>query len=91
MIMLWNQKEVLVSCSLQRFNEVRHILSVKGIKYKYKIVDNTSPSFFGASRRARTGTFAENMDYSKMYYIYVHKDDYENAYDSLRKYFVEDT
>lgn len=85
MIMFWNQKEVLVSSSLQRFNEVRDILSANGINYKYRVVDNTSPSFFGASRRARTGTFGENMNYSKTYYIYVHKNDYDNAYGLLRK------
>ena len=41
------------------------ILSSNGIKYKYKVVDNTSPSYFGSSNRARTGTFGINMDYSK--------------------------
>ncbi|MBS5939031.1 hypothetical protein [Clostridium sp.] len=83
--MIWNQKEVLVSSSLRRFNEVRDILSAKGIKYKYRVVDNTSTSLFGSSRRAKTGSFGESMDYSKMYYIYVYKDDYENIYDLLRK------
>ena len=85
MIMFWNQKEVLVSSTLQKFNEARDILSANGINYKYRVVDNTSPSFFGSSRRARTGTFGENMDYSKTYYIYVHKDDYDSAYNLLRK------
>ena len=49
-----------------------------------KLLD-TSPSFFGASRRARTGTFGENIDYSKTYYIYVHKKDYDHATNLLRK------
>ncbi|MGG7057821.1 hypothetical protein ACQPUY_07660 [Clostridium nigeriense] len=85
MIMFWNQKEVLVSSDLQRFNEVRDILSANGINYKYRVVDNTSPSFFGSSRRARTGTFGENINYSKTYYIYVHKNDYDNVYELLKK------
>lgn len=79
MIMMWNRKEVFVGCSLQRFNGVRYTLSLNGIKYKYKVVDNTSPGYFGSSSRARTGTFGINMDYSKTYYIYVHKDNYDNA------------
>lgn len=79
MIMIWNRKEVFIGCSLQRFNEVRYTLSSSGIKYKYKVVDSTSPSYFGSSNRARTGTFGVNMDYTKTYYIYVHKNDYDNA------------
>ena len=79
MILMWNRKEVFVGHSLQRFNEARYTLSSNGIKYKYKVVDNTSPSYFGSSNRARTGTFGINMDYSKTYYIYVHKNDYNNA------------
>ncbi|NMB27792.1 MAG: hypothetical protein GX987_07070 [Tissierellia bacterium] len=84
MIMMWNRKEVFVGHSLQSFNEVRYTLSSNGIKYKYKVVDNTSPSYFGSSNRARTGTFGINMDYSKTYYIYVHKNDYDNACVLLR-------
>ena len=84
MILMWNRKEVFVGHSLQRFNEARYTLSSNGIKYKYKVVDNTSPSYFGSSNRARTGTFGINMDYSKTYYIYVHKNDYDNACVLLR-------
>lgn len=45
MIMIWNQKEAFVGSSLQKFNEARGILSGNGINYKYRVVDNTSPSF----------------------------------------------
>ena len=85
MIMLWNRKEVFIGTDLKRFNEVREILAMNRINYEYRVVDQNSPSFFGASRRARTGTFGENVDSSKTYYIYVHKNDYDNAYDLLRK------
>lgn len=85
MIMIWNRIEVFVGNSLKRFNEVRDMLSLNGINYKYRVVDNTSPSLFGSSRRARTGTFGEKKEYSKTYYIYVHKDDYDNAYNLSRK------
>lgn len=84
MIMIWNRKEVFVGNSLQKFTEVRDTLSSNEIKYKYKVVDSTSPSYFGSSNRARTGTFGVNMDYTKTYYIYVHKNDYDNAQALLR-------
>lgn len=83
MIVFWNRKEVFVGNSMQRFNEVRNNLSSNKIKYDYKIIDSTSPNFFGASSRARTGTFGVNMDYTKTYYIYVHKNDYDKAQASL--------
>lgn len=79
MIMIWNRKEVFVGNSLQRFNEVRYILSSNGIKYDYRVVDSTSPSYFGSSSRARTGTLGINMDLAKTYYLYVHKNDYDSA------------
>lgn len=82
--MIWNKKEVFVGNSLQRFNEVRYKLSSNGIKHEYKIVDSASPSYFGSSNRARMGTFDVNMDYTKTYYIYVHKNDYDNAQALLR-------
>lgn len=83
--MFWNQKEVFMGCSLQRFNEVRYTLSENGIEHKYRVIDNNNPSFLGLSRRARTGTFGEKMDYSKTYYIYVHKSNYDKVCALLRK------
>jgi len=78
MIMIWNQKEVFIGYSLEKFNEARYILSANGIEYKYRVVDKNSAYLLG-SRRSRTGTFGENMSYSKTYYIYVHKNNYDNA------------
>ncbi len=77
--MIWNRKEFFVGNALQRFNEISHILSSNGIPYDYKIVDSTSSSSFGASKRGRIGSFGLNTDYTKMYYIYVHKKDFEHA------------
>lgn len=81
MIMIWNQKEVFVGYFLQKFNEVRQILIANKIKYKHRLVNNNN-----TSRRSRTGTFGENMEYSITYYIYVHKNDYENACAVMRNY-----
>lgn len=85
MIMIWNRKEVFVGQSSKACNEVRYLFFSNGIKYKYKIVDSTSPSYFGSSNRASTGTYGVNMDYAKTYYIYVNKRDYYNAQALLRK------
>ena len=84
MIMIWNRKEVFVGNSLQRFAEIRNRLSSNRIKYYCKIVDSTSPSYLGSSNRARTGTYGVNMDLTKTYYIYVHKNDYDKAQASLK-------
>lgn len=84
MIMIWNQKEVFVGYSLQKFNEVRQMLSANKIDYKHRLVNNNKTNLF-SSRRARTGTFGENMDYSITYYVYVHKKDYEKACAVLQK------
>lgn len=78
MIMIWSQREVFVGYSLEKFNEVRQILSANKIEYNHRLVNNHKTYAF-SSRRARTGTFGENMNYSITYYVYVHKKDYENA------------
>jgi len=75
--MLWNQKEVFVGYSLQKFNEVCNVLSDNKIKYKYKIVNHNSEGI--SSGRVRSGTLGANMDYSITYYVYVHKKDFETA------------
>ncbi len=74
MIIIWNQREVFMGNSMQRFSEVRTILDTNKIKYKYKVV-----SLNQGVTRGRTGTFGENIDYLNTYYIYVHKKDYDNA------------
>ncbi len=84
-MMIWSRKEVFVGNTLKEFDEVVYKISSSNVKYDYKIVDSTSPSFFGSSNRARTGTFGLNMDYTKTYYIYVHKKDYDKVQELLRK------
>lgn len=84
-MMIWSRKEVFVGNTLKEFDEVVYKISSSNVKNDYKIVDSTSPSFFGSSNRARTGTFGLNMDYTKTYYIYVHKKDYDKVQELLRK------
>lgn len=84
MIMFWNRKEVFVGNSAQKFDEIRFRLSANNIKYDYKIVDSTSPGYFGASTRARMGSYGIDLNLTKTYYIYVHKKDYAKAQALLR-------
>lgn len=85
-MMVWNRKEVFVGNILQEFDEVCYKLASSSIKYDYKIVDSTSPSYFASSNRARTGTHGMKMDYTKTYYIHVYKNDYDKVLELLRNY-----
>lgn len=83
MIMFWNQKEVYMGCSLEKFYETRQILEANQIKYKYKLAGTGNVSPF-ETRRAALGSFGENMKYSTTYYIYVHEKDFDFACGVLR-------
>ena len=84
MIMFWNQKEVFVGNGMKGFCETREALAVNKIKYKYRVINSSGGSFF-ASRRATLGDFGVDMADSNMYYVYVHKQDYDNARAVLRR------
>lgn len=79
MIIFWNRNEVYTGFSMKRFGEVRNILSANGIKYTYKVVNRNS-------NRSRTGTLGEKSQMAYEYYIYVHKNDYANAYSIISKH-----
>lgn len=83
MIMFWNQKEVFLGTSLQKFSEIRNLLTANKIGYKYKIVDQVGEHRHGANR-VRTGNSNINIEHSHLYYIYVHKKDYEKASDIIQ-------
>lgn len=84
MIMLWNRNEVYTGFSMKRFSEVRDILSLNGIKYTYKVVNRNNSSGFD-SNRSRIGTLGEKSQLAYEYYVYVHKNDYDNAYSIICK------
>ncbi|NLK98537.1 MAG: hypothetical protein GX272_10750 [Epulopiscium sp.] len=73
MINIWNRKEIFVGFSVKKFNEILDLLSRNKIQYKYKIINRTHPKLEGMD------TNWEDMKYSGVYYIYVHKKDYESA------------
>ena len=78
MITIFNRKEIYVCQSLERFNEARGILKSNNIKYTYRVIDRNSSNVIG-SQRGRSGTFGQDLNASKTYYVYVHKSDYDEA------------
>lgn len=78
MITFFNRKEVYNGFSMEQCSNIRDILSANKIKYDYRCVSNSnSPSI--ASRSALMGSFGENQNLAYMYYVYVHKKDYDQA------------
>ena len=85
MIFILNRKEVYSGFSMEEFSRIKDILSVKGIKYDFKIVNRSTSSGFD-STRGRIGSMGENLKYSYEYYIYVNKNDYDDAIFIINNY-----
>ncbi|WFA10164.1 hypothetical protein [Tissierella sp. Yu-01] len=83
MITIFNRKEVCVCQSMERFSEIRNLLMQSNIKYTYRIMDRNSSNVLG-SQRSRAGTLGQNINALKMYYVYVHKKDYDTAIGLLK-------
>ncbi len=64
--------------SMAEYARVKRTLAENGIRYGTRISDQSSPSAFG-SDRARLGTYGLNLSVLKLYYVYVHKNDYDRA------------
>ena len=76
MILPWKRKEVYMGFDMQMFNSVLNALSTAHIRYSYQTVNH------GVFRgRATSG----NTNYSLMYYVYVHHDDYDQACHVIRQ------
>ncbi len=74
MIMLWNRKEVYNGFDIGQLARVRDTLSAANIRYIYKTV------WQGGLR----GGFS-NLALSTIYYVYVHKRDFDRAQYELHK------
>lgn len=79
MLTVFNRRELLTTFSMEEQNRVRDILARNHIDYRIKTVNPGARATFGASGRARTGSFGMNMDCAYQYSIYVHKKDYARA------------
>lgn len=78
MLMFWNRREIYSCHSLQEFNKFKDKLSVANINYDYKIVNRNVASAFDSSRSI-VGSSIENQNIAYQYYLYVHKNDYDEA------------
>lgn len=78
MILLWNRKEVYHGFSMPEFIRIKELLIIKGITYDLKIVNRNTASVFDTSRN-RLGSLGVNDQYSNEYYIFVHKNDCDEA------------
>lgn len=67
MITLWNRYEVYIGFSMRDYSKIRDILIDNKIKYISRTVNH--------SVRGHIVSTMINLDYSRMYYIYVHKKD----------------
>lgn len=74
MILPWNRKEVYMGFDIQKLNTTLQALRNARIRFTYR---TTSAS--GTTRNNLIGTFGENLNYSVMYYVYVHRDDFDQA------------
>lgn len=83
MIFFFNQKEVFMGYSMKEFSDIRFKLLTNGIKYKVKTVNQSSSTFLSSSR-VRNGSYGLNQAYNYLYYIYVHKNDYDKAQSILK-------
>lgn len=72
MITIFNREEVYNGFSMEKFSRIRDILQANHIKYNYKCVSQNRG-------RETFGTFGRNLNFLYEYYVFVHKDDYEQA------------
>jgi len=82
MITIWNQREVFIGNPSIELKSTVNVLSEKKIKYKCRIFSDNSVHFLN-STIASLGIFSSKDDSAKIYYVYVHKKDYENALAAL--------
>lgn len=72
--------------SMKQHGEAREVLAQNGIKYTYRVVNLLSPGFFSSERSGHVTNAGINSDFTRQYYLYVNKKDYENA-----KYLINKT
>ena len=70
---IWNRKEVYCGFSLDVYSKIIQALSDNKIKYAYKTVN------YGKNVDFLTGTTGEDIRFRYMYYVYVHRKDFDYA------------
>lgn len=73
----WNRQELYMGNSMEEYARIKQVLAQNGIRYDMKVSDLSSPTAFSSNRAF--GTFGLNHSVLKLYYVYVHKNDYDKA------------
>lgn len=75
MIPFFNSKSVYCGNSLQEFNEMREYLKQHGVKYKYKVNNQSGRWAGGGTHRGVHGSVGIRADHDAMYEILIRKKD----------------
>jgi len=76
MIPFWKRSEVFMGFDIDKLADVRDALTNANIPYIQRASGHKTRSFIGSA--------GENLTFSSLYYIYVHKDDLGRAHAALR-------
>ena len=76
---LFGWSELTSTYSSEEQTRVRSALAGRGIRYKLRTVNRTSPSAISPNRRAYTGAYGEPQSLSCEYLFYVKRQDLDAA------------
>lgn len=76
------RKIIYQGTSLDEFNKIQDRLEGKNIEYRTKINESKGKSTISAGQEIGAPA-SEGIDVSKIYVIYIHEDDLENAREAL--------
>ena len=77
-ITVFNRREVYMGFSAAEYDRVKCVLSDAGIAFRTQLSNRASP-FLGRNPAA-----GATLSTAYLYYVYVHKDDYETALSLIR-------
>ena len=77
--MCFFKEDVYIGYSMGDLAKVRQALANEGIKYSYKVFDQSAQWIGRGTSRGNYGSMGMNMDYSKQYTVSVKKKDFEQA------------
>lgn len=81
-MMPWNRKELWMGDSMQTFSQIRDLLHASGIPYDSAAKSAAWSGGRGFDARASGGIamrYGQSAENDSLYYVYVHKYEYEKA------------
>ncbi|MDP4085534.1 MAG: hypothetical protein Q8934_13100 [Bacillota bacterium] len=78
-MLFFGREDIYIGYSINEFSKVRGILESKGIKYTYKVINQSEQWLGQGTLRGNFGSIGMNKSYEKQYVISVKKKDSENA------------